>query len=30
VGLLGWSAIAAVVVALLYLVWYGPTFFQIL
>jgi hypothetical protein len=29
-GFLGWSAIAAVVVALLYLVWYGLTFFQIL
>jgi hypothetical protein len=30
VDLVGWSAIAAVVVALLYLVWYGLAFFQIL
>ena len=29
-SVLGWSAIAAVVMALLYLVWYGLTFFQIL
>ena len=29
-GILGWSAIAAVVVALLYLIWYGLTFFQVL